>query len=83
MLQKILIRIIAYTSRVAGFLCGLGIVVPIILGVFTEGKAFKIFQWYSKIFGAYGALKIIGVGIISIIIAAATDPFVAVKESEK
>jgi hypothetical protein len=82
MIQQVLIRIFAYTSRTAVFLCGICIIGPLVWGI-LGGKVLPIYQWYTTILGAYGTLKIIGIGIISGIIAKATDPFVDLNESEK
>jgi hypothetical protein len=84
MIEQVLIRVIAYTSRTVIVLCAICIIGPIVLFVFVQDKsALKIYTWYSTIMGAYGALKIIGIGIISAIIQEATNPFVDVRESEK
>jgi hypothetical protein len=84
MLQQVLIRIIAYTSRTVLALCAICIIGPFVFFILDKDKSIlNIYTVYSTILGAYGALKIIGIGIISGIITAATDPFVDVKEHQK
>ena len=82
MLQHVLIRIINSISVIVTMSCAICIIGPI-LALFMELNPFDLYSWYSTILGAYGALKIIGIGIMSYIITVATEPFVDVKDHQK
>jgi hypothetical protein len=88
MLEKVIVRIIYYTSSIVTGIGWLAIIGPIslcFLCMIFNGNPklpFSIYNWYSEILGSYGFLKVLVITIIAGIIYFSTNPFVEEKNSK-
>jgi hypothetical protein len=88
MLEKVIVRIIYHTSLVVFGIGMLSIIGPALLSfvlIMNDEKEliFKIYGWYSDIFGSYGFLKVLVTTVIAVIFFKSTVPFVEEKNSKE
>jgi len=92
MLEKVIIRIIYYSSIVLSLIGLLAITIPIFMSVFlmlaynansiVARNPFKIYDYYSEIIGGYSFIKILIIVIVALIIVRSTAPFVEEKKKK-
>lgn len=85
MLEKVLVRIIYYTSNVVLIIGVLVVGFPIIGKIFV-GKDFPFINYcnsWSDLFGSYGFLKVLIITVVALIIYKSTKPFVIDKTKEE
>jgi hypothetical protein len=88
MLEKVIVRIIYNTSAVVFGIGMLFIIGPALISLFLlindeKELVFKIYGWYSDIFGSYGFLKVLVTTVIALIFISSTVPFVEEKNSKE
>ena len=92
MLEKVIVRITYYISRVVAGIGVSAILIPICLSylriVFGRKseeikEPFQIYDWYSDILGNYGFIKVLIITVVALIIYKSTKPFVIEKTNKE